>query len=182
MPRFLSGYRNSTAKPDEAAPRLGSAKDGSMPEHIGQLRAEPEERYFASRRRGSGMRLFVLLLLLAAVSFAYLHSQGRLEVHALRPLAQALGVESWLPSARPIAESPPTGGALSTAELTEVERLLDQLAFAPGAIDGVIDEHSAAAIRKFQDLAGTPADGAPSRKLLEELRVLVALQTRQPRR
>lgn len=128
-----------------------------------------------------GTRLVIVLLLFVGAGFVYLQSQGFFKERELRSLARSLGVESWLLNASPVTDSLPVDGDLSMAELTEVERLLDQLAFRPGAIDGVIDQESAAAIRNFQDLAGAPADGAPSRKLLEELRVLVALQTRSPR-
>ena len=59
---------------------------------------------------------------------------------------------------------------LATAELTEMETLLDQLGFPPGAIDGVIDEESRSAIRDFQVTAGLDVDGRPSFALLDELR------------
>lgn len=183
LPRFLGGHKDSAAKLDEAAPpasRLGSAKDRSMPGRRLQLRAEPEERHFTSRRRGTGSRLFILLLLFAATGLVYLQSQGGLNEHELRSVARSLGAESWLLRAGLIAERPLNGTGLSLAELTEIERLLDQLAFAPGAIDGVIDQRSVGAIRNFQDLAGAVSDGSPSRALLKELRVLVALQRRQP--
>ncbi|MGH6947910.1 MAG: peptidoglycan-binding domain-containing protein [Kiloniellales bacterium] len=184
LPRFLRGHKNGAANLDEAAPatpRLGAAKDGSTPGRRPQLRAEPEERHFTSQRRGTGLRLFTLLLLLFAVAgLAYLQSQGRLNEHELRSVARSLGAESWLLRAGLIAEQPSNGTGLSLAELTEIERLLDQLAFAPGPVDGVIDERSAGAIRSFQDLAGAVPNGSPSRALLKELRVLVALQRRQP--
>lgn len=60
--------------------------------------------------------------------------------------------------------------ALTEAELTEAETLLDQLGFPPGAIDGVIDEESRNAIRDFQLTAGLDVDGRPSFALLDELR------------
>src|SRR5688572_21845705 len=44
--------------------------------------------------------------------------------------------------------------ALTAEELTEVEKLLGQLGFPPGPIDGVIDADSDAAIRDFQVTAG----------------------------
>ncbi|HEV8389065.1 MAG TPA: peptidoglycan-binding domain-containing protein [Dongiaceae bacterium] len=63
---------------------------------------------------------------------------------------------------------------LTSAELTEVETLLDQLGFPPGAIDGVIDEDSRNAIQDFQVTAGLDVDGRPSLGLLDELRAAQA--------
>jgi hypothetical protein len=64
--------------------------------------------------------------------------------------------------------------ALATAELTEIESLLDQLGFPPGPVDGAIDEQSRNAIRDFQVTAGLEVDGAPSLALLDELRAAKA--------
>lgn len=64
--------------------------------------------------------------------------------------------------------------ALTEAELQEIETLLDQLGFPPGAADGAIDAEAEAAIRDFQVTAGLPVDGAPSAALLEELRAAMA--------
>ena len=58
---------------------------------------------------------------------------------------------------------------LSTAELIEIEALLDQLGFPPGPIDGVIDLNSRNAIRDFQVTAGLEVDGVPNLALLVEL-------------
>ena len=63
---------------------------------------------------------------------------------------------------------------LSTAELTEIEALLDQLGFPPGPADGAVDEQSRNAIRDFQVTAGLEVDGAPSLALLDELRAAKA--------
>jgi|SRR5687767_2293243 hypothetical protein len=64
--------------------------------------------------------------------------------------------------------------ALTTAELTEIEALLDQLGFPPGPIDGSIDERGRNAIRDFQVTAGLTVDGTPSPALLDELRAAKA--------
>lgn len=63
---------------------------------------------------------------------------------------------------------------LSAAELGEIEALLDELGFPPGAVDGAIDEASRDAIRDFQVTAGLEVDGRPSLALLDELRAAKA--------
>ena len=67
-----------------------------------------------------------------------------------------------------------SSAALTTAELTEIEALLDQLGFPPGPVDGAIDEQSRNAISDFQVTAGLDVDGAPSLALLDELRAAKA--------
>jgi hypothetical protein len=63
---------------------------------------------------------------------------------------------------------------LTAAELAEAERLLDELGFPPGPIDGVIDEESRNAISDFQVTAGLEVDGKLSIALLDELRAAKA--------
>jgi peptidoglycan hydrolase-like protein with peptidoglycan-binding domain len=63
---------------------------------------------------------------------------------------------------------------LATADLTEIEQLLDELGFSPGPVDGAIDEQSRNAIRDFQVTAGLNVDGTPSLALLDELRAAKA--------
>ena len=63
---------------------------------------------------------------------------------------------------------------LSTAELIEIEALLDHLGFPPGPIDGAIDQNSRNAIRDFQVTAGLEVDGVPNLALLVELRAAKA--------
>jgi hypothetical protein len=67
-----------------------------------------------------------------------------------------------------------SASALTAAELSETEALLDQLGFPPGAVDGAIDEKCRNAIRDFQVTAGVDVDGTPSRALLDELRAAQA--------
>lgn len=59
--------------------------------------------------------------------------------------------------------------ALTPEALEKIETLLADLGFAPGAVDGRITDETEAAIRLYQDFAGLPVDGQPSRALLEEL-------------
>lgn len=66
------------------------------------------------------------------------------------------------------------GSELSSADLLEIETLLDQLGFSPGAIDGQIDEASRNAIRDFQLTAGLEVNGLPNLALLDELRAAQA--------
>jgi hypothetical protein len=63
---------------------------------------------------------------------------------------------------------------LTPAELTEVESLLAQLGFPPGAVDGAIDADSRNAIRDFQVTADLEVNGRPSIALLDELRAAQA--------
>jgi hypothetical protein len=58
-------------------------------------------------------------------------------------------------------------------ELLEIEERLTALAFPPGAIDGVADAATAAAIREFQRAAGLAEDGLATPVLLAELRALM---------
>ncbi len=62
---------------------------------------------------------------------------------------------------------------LSVEELTEFERLLAELNFDPGQIDGVVDERTRTAVGLYQEFAALPVDGAPSVTLLAELRQVV---------
>jgi peptidoglycan hydrolase-like protein with peptidoglycan-binding domain len=68
-----------------------------------------------------------------------------------------------------------SGGTVAAAELPvddvrEMEQLLAQLNFDPGAIDGVVDDRTRTAIRLYQEFAVLPVDGEPSDRLLSELR------------
>ncbi len=58
-------------------------------------------------------------------------------------------------------------------EAIELERLLAELNFDPGAIDGVIDGRTRTAIALYQEFAALAVDGEPGPKLLVELRQVV---------
>lgn len=61
--------------------------------------------------------------------------------------------------------------ALSPDELIEFEELLETLDFAPGAVDGVVDAETKAAIGRYHEFAFLSGqEQVPSRDLLEELR------------
>ncbi|WP_299394201.1 peptidoglycan-binding protein [Pelagibius sp.] len=63
---------------------------------------------------------------------------------------------------------------MSDAELLELETLLQQLGFDPGAVDGVIDDATLAGIARYQDFASLPGSPEPSAALLGELRGVAA--------
>ncbi len=52
----------------------------------------------------------------------------------------------------------------------ESERVLDRLGLQPGRVDGELDPVTVDAIKLYQQSAGLPVDGQPSRTLLEEMR------------
>lgn len=64
--------------------------------------------------------------------------------------------------------------ALEPPDLEELETLLRDLGFDPGKVDGVVDDDTIAAIRRYQDFALLPGEPEPSEKLLNELRGVAA--------
>ena len=71
----------------------------------------------------------------------------------------------------PPAEDMPTQ-ITARGEILKIEQELNALAFPPGAVDGIADAETAAAIRDFQRAAGLPEDGRATPELLEELGAL----------
>ncbi|CAD5107624.1 lytic murein transglycosylase [Zestomonas carbonaria] len=59
---------------------------------------------------------------------------------------------------------------LGRSERVELQELLAQRGFSPGAADGIIGANTRKAIRGFQQQLGWPADGYPNAALLEALR------------
>lgn len=59
---------------------------------------------------------------------------------------------------------------LSTAEISEIQGLLNKLGYESGEPDGVVGRQTRSAARAFQSVAGLPADGYPDAQLLEILR------------
>lgn len=88
----------------------------------------------------------------------------------------AIGLAIGLAAALTAALAPPAQAqtGLSDAELLELETLLQQLGFDPGAIDGIIDEATLAGIARYQDFASLPGSPEPSSALLGELRGVAA--------
>jgi len=62
---------------------------------------------------------------------------------------------------------------LGPEEARELEHLLTELNFDPGAVDGVIDGRTRTAIALYQEFAALPVDGEPGPALLVELRQVV---------
>ena len=60
--------------------------------------------------------------------------------------------------------------ALSREQAMEMQRLLNELGFDAGTVDGLPGSQTRSAVREFQQSAGLPADGHPSVPLLERLR------------
>lgn len=55
--------------------------------------------------------------------------------------------------------------------VTEIQRMLTELGYRPGAVDGRMGERTRQAIRRYQSNTGLPVDGHPSRELHQHLRV-----------
>ena len=64
---------------------------------------------------------------------------------------------------------------LNDGELVEMERLLARLDLGPSSADGIVDNQTESAIRLYQEIAGLPIDGAPSRSLLADIREVVKI-------
>ncbi|MGH6882056.1 peptidoglycan-binding domain-containing protein [Hypericibacter sp.] len=67
-----------------------------------------------------------------------------------------------------------TGTATATLMVRDTELLLAKLALDPGPADGVLDQSTRDAIRRYQQMAGLPETGEPSKELLDELKAVVA--------
>lgn len=74
------------------------------------------------------------------------------------------------------AENPPP--ALDRAAIVEIQTLLAALDFDPGPADGNFGPRARDATRLFQQFAGLPETGEPSRALLDELRAVSGLSAR----
>ncbi|MFQ5467390.1 MAG: peptidoglycan-binding protein [Kiloniellaceae bacterium] len=64
---------------------------------------------------------------------------------------------------------------LNLLELVEIERMLVRLDLNPSTPDGVVDSKTESAIRMYQQIAGLPEDGKPSRDLLDDMREVVKI-------
>ncbi len=69
----------------------------------------------------------------------------------------------------------PPNNNLNDGELVEMERLLARLDLGPSTADGIVGNQTVAAIRLYQEIAGLPIDGAPSRALLADMREVVKI-------
>lgn len=64
--------------------------------------------------------------------------------------------------------------AMDQPETQEMETLLRDLGFDPGPVDGVVDDDTISAIRRYKEFALLPGPPEPSDKLLNELRGVAA--------
>lgn len=65
---------------------------------------------------------------------------------------------------------------LPKAQLLNVQKLLNELGYSPGPLDGILGSQTRNAIRQFQQNQDLPADGQPDAELLQQLREAVRLQ------
>lgn len=66
------------------------------------------------------------------------------------------------------------GGGATPQTVRDTELLLRELDFEPGPVDGVLDDATRDAIRRYQQAAGLPETGEPSPELLEEMIAVTA--------
>ncbi len=113
-----------------------------------------EDRPAATWSRGASRAWMLMLLLLLVI-------------------AGGLGWLYWDLGQTPEGQAP--AGALAESDLRELEELLARLDFAPGRIDGVVDDQTRQAITAYQEAAGLPIDGEATAELLTELREVTRL-------
>jgi hypothetical protein len=77
-------------------------------------------------------------------------------------------------TATTLASTDNGGTATASLLVRDTELLLAKLAFDPGPADGVLDDTTREAIRRYQEAAGLPQTGEPSKELLDELQAVVA--------
>jgi peptidoglycan hydrolase-like protein with peptidoglycan-binding domain len=187
----MANEPGATGKAGEAAgapaqQQAAKPKPGGAPPP--QLYARAFDRLAAASappsHRGS-LILIVVLLLLAAGGYG-LWRMGRLD-----PVLASIGagIERVAPMSGPFQPTLERIGALlqgtppaqsEAAMVMEIKKLLGQLDFQPGPMDGTLDDQTVAAIQSYQQTAGLPVDGKPSQALLEELRSVAAGET-QPK-
>ncbi len=89
--------------------------------------------------------------------------------------SQSHGEAVALPGSGTGKVSEPRNKNLDGGELVEMERLLARLDLGPSTADGIVDNQTEAAIRLYQEIAGLPVDGSPSRSLLADIREVVRI-------
>ncbi len=189
----MSNEPGATKKAGEPAgapaqQQAAKPKPGATPPP--QLYARAFDRLAAASappsHRGS-LILLLVLLLLAAGGYG-LWRMGRLD-----PILNSVGagIERVAPMSGPFEPTLARIGALlqgsspegsspvqsEAAMVMEIKKLLGQLDFQPGPMDGTLDDQTVAAIQSYQQTAGLPVDGKPSKALLDELRAVAAGET-----
>ena len=81
---------------------------------------------------------------------------------------------NWYRESKTAAETD-AASSLRVLELVELERMLQRLEMGPSKPDGIVDAQTESAIRMYQQIAGLPVDGAPSRGLLNDMREVVKM-------
>ena len=177
------GPAEPPAQPAPTQPSPAKSKPGNPDD---ALYARAFDRLAAASapppRRG-GYVLLILLVLVVGGGFA-LWRMGRLD-----PVLADIGagIERVAPMTgplKPTLERVATalrGGKPANGEaemLIETKKLLTELDFQPGPADGTLDDQTVAAIQAYQQMAGLPVDGKPSEALLDDLRSVVADQTK----
>ena len=97
---------------------------------------------------------------------AYFPGEKITEASKSRELWMYLAQVDKSPSELPFEDNAP----LARNGIREVQRLLLERGFNPGPIDGKLGPGTATAISLFQKSVGLPADGIPTRHLLQQLR------------
>jgi len=167
------------AKPQATQPQTAKPKPAAPPP---QLYARAFDRLAAASAPPShrGTLVLLLVLLLLAAGGYGLWRTGRLD-----PVLASIGagIERVAPMTGPlkpmldrIGASLQSGSAAQSeaAMVMEIKKLLGQLDFQPGPMDGTLDDQTVAAIESYQQTAGLPVDGKPSQALLDELRAVAA--------
>ncbi len=179
------GATEKAAEPAGAPAQQQAAKPKPGATPPPQLYARAFDRLAAASappsHRGS-LILLLVLLLLAAGGYG-LWRMGRLD-----PVLASMGagIERVAPMSGPFEPTLARLGALlqgsspaqsEAAMVMEIKKLLGQLDFQPGPMDGTLDDQTVAAIQSYQQTAGLPVDGKASKALLEELRAVAAGET-----
>jgi peptidoglycan hydrolase-like protein with peptidoglycan-binding domain len=74
------------------------------------------------------------------------------------------------PQRQPVRQDQ-AGPAYPRVQVAETQRLLAQLGFDPGPVDGAMGPRTTQAIRRFEVMVGLPTTGAPNDAVLAQLRV-----------
>jgi membrane-bound lytic murein transglycosylase B len=97
-------------------------------------------------------------------------------------LAVALLARGYRGEAGIAAPWPTHQGALQRADILDLQALLAERGFEPGAVDGLFGAATRRAMRSYQVEVGLPADGWPTPALLTRLRNEAAAERRALRR
>ncbi|MFZ5791211.1 MAG: peptidoglycan-binding domain-containing protein [Pseudomonadota bacterium] len=182
--------------PDAPPAEKASAPMQPPAHHAARARSEAEARAFLTPlgageedrpapavrhnlRKSAGLIAFAAILVLALAAIVLWRSGD------FQPAPPEASIKlSPEAAVIPAAGGDADGTALQSADLAgntaasplvrDTELLLEQLDFEPGPVDGVLDDATRAAIRRYQQTAGLPETGEPSPELLDELTAVAA--------